>query len=134
MNRAAPMRDPHAVRRQGEIAEQVALFDWVAWVGVKEHPDLAWLLHIPNGGYRRPREAAELQAMGVKAGVPDLLLPVSRRGYHALFVELKTSVGYVSSAQRAWHAWLTSQGYCVRVCRGWEAARDVLLWYLGGTP
>jgi hypothetical protein len=30
--------------------------------------------HVPNGGWRRPAEAAVLKAMGTTPGVPDLLL------------------------------------------------------------
>lgn len=29
--------------------------------------------HVPNGGYRRPVEAAILKGLGVKAGVPDII-------------------------------------------------------------
>lgn len=36
---------------------------------------LGWLWwHTPNGGLRRKREAAKLRAMGVLAGVPDVLI------------------------------------------------------------
>lgn len=43
--------------------------------------------HVPNGGKRGKVEAAIMKAMGVRAGVPDLvILP---RGGVPLFIELK---------------------------------------------
>jgi hypothetical protein len=31
-------------------------------------------IHVPNGGYRRPVEAAIMKGLGVTAGAPDVLL------------------------------------------------------------
>lgn len=49
--------------------------------------DVLWW-HTPNGGSRNAIEAAKLRRMGVKPGIPDLLLLVGGR-LHAL--ELKTA-------------------------------------------
>ena len=46
---------------------------------------------MPNGGKRNPAEAARFKAMGVKAGVPDLCLPVPMNGYAGLYIEMKYS-------------------------------------------
>ena len=35
-------------------------------------PGLVWFA-VPNGGYRRPVEAAIMKGLGVKAGVPDVI-------------------------------------------------------------
>ena len=43
----------------------------------KARPELALLFHPPNGGSRHIAEATKLKAMGVRKGVPDLLLPCS---------------------------------------------------------
>jgi hypothetical protein len=57
-----------------------------------------WLwLHIPNGGWRTKVEAAKFARMGVKAGVPDLLL-IDPEGRH-YYLELKTKYGRVSDEQ-----------------------------------
>lgn len=53
-------------------------------------PKLELLYHTPNGGKRSGREAAEFQAMGVRSGVPDLILPVARKPFFGLWIELKT--------------------------------------------
>jgi hypothetical protein len=93
-------------------------------------PDLRLLYAIPNGGDRHPAVAAKLRAEGVRAGVPDYCLPVPRGPYHGLYVELKTPTGYPSREQREWIAALREQGYRAEVCRGWQAAWDVLMEYL----
>lgn len=97
-----------------------------------EYPELALLFHIPNGGTRDKIEAARLKAQGVKAGVSDLFLPVSRRGYHGIFIEMKTLRGRVSQEQQWFGDKVTEQGYLFHVAYGWEAAVDTLKWYLGG--
>ncbi len=113
-----------------EDAHQAALIEW-ADVQAKEIPELGLLLHIPNGGKRNPREAARLKKQGVRAGVPDLYLPVPRGGRHGLWIELKSpESGRVSDKQRWWIDALTRQGYAACVCVGWPQARDTIIEYL----
>lgn len=119
-------------RHHDEVADQMALFDWLTYVGRRQYPVLAWCFHCPNGELRSWKVATRLQRMGVQRGVPDVLLLAPRRGYTGLAIELKAPGRAATAPQRAWHAWLTSQGYAVRVCVGWEAARDVLVWYVRG--
>ena len=112
-----------------EHEHQKALFHW-AKVMENQHPELALLYANPLGGYRPKRTAAKMKAEGVKAGVPDITLPVARHGYHGLYIELKTERGRVTPEQRQWMWALYQQGYLALVCRGWEHARDLLLTYL----
>ena len=72
------------------------------------------------------------KAMGVKAGVPDLFLPVPRGGFHGLFIELKAPNGVKFGNQDKWLKALSSQGYSVHLCYGWEKASAVILEYLNG--
>lgn len=95
------------------------------------HPELALLHAIPNGGLRDPVTAGKLSAEGLRAGVPDLCLPVPRQGYHGLYVELKTQGGQLSPEQRWWAEQLRAQGYRVEACWGWEAAAVAIWTYLG---
>lgn len=115
---------------------------WVA-LDAQRHPEIGLLFAIPNGGVRNIVVAKKLKAEGVKPGVPDLFLPVpriARCGHRAcdragLFVELKrTQHATISPEQERWHQALLNQSYAVRVCRGWEAARVVLIEYLGTGP
>lgn len=71
------------------------------------------------------------KAMGVKKGVPDLCLPVARRGYHSLYIEMKNETGRTSEAQKWWAEHLLAEGNYATVCHGWQAAVDVIYWYMG---
>jgi hypothetical protein len=96
----------------------------------RRYPELALLHHIPNGGKRDPVEAKHMKQQGVKRGVPDLCLPVSRQGYHGLYIEMKTPAGRASEEQRWWQRKLVDQGYRAEICHGWQAAVHLLQEYL----
>lgn len=115
-----------------EEVEQTCLFRWAAY-SLRAHPKLKLLHAIPNGGKRSKSEAARMKAAGVKAGVPDMFLPVARGGSHGLYIELKRiKGGRVSAEQLAWMEELTREGYTCAVCHGWEEARKVIQTYLKG--
>lgn len=124
-------------RADREHQEQAALFAWRE-LAKGRHPGLELLLAIPNGGDRHPAVAAKLKAEGVRAGVPDLCLPVPRGRFHGLWIELKAPggpglrKGALSPEQRAWLADLDANGYKAVACWGWEAARNVIVEYLEG--
>lgn len=113
-----------------EDIEQTQLFTWAQYASGK-YPELALMYHIPNGGKRSKAEAVRFKAQGVKAGVPDVCLPVARGKYHGLYIELKrVKGGRVSAAQEEYIEALRKQGYKVTVCFGMEQARDVIVEYL----
>ena len=68
--------------------------------------------------------------MGMKKGVPDLMLPIPMHGYHGLFVEMKQKGGRLSEEQRRWLNMLNEVGYLAVMCRGWEEARDEIERYM----
>ena len=113
-----------------ESAEQRTLFEWAA-LQSKRYPELHLLHAIANGGFRHKATAGRLKAEGVKAGVPDLSLPVARGGYHGLYIELKRQKGgKASDGQKAWLEALSKQGYCAVICNGWHEASEAILRYL----
>lgn len=120
--------------RHIEDRHQRALLDW-ARLEARRIPELAYLVHVPNGGWRSKLEAARMKRAGVRAGYPDLLLDVARGGYHGLRIEMKapkSELGHAprtSPEQSRWIEWLGGQGYRAVVCEGWEDARDELLRY-----
>ncbi len=116
-------------REYRESEHQKALFGW-ALLQRREYPELDLLFHIPNGGSRHSAEAANLKRQGVKAGVPDLFLPVPRADYHGLFIELKAGRGRLSEKQEAWLTALSQQGYAAMVCYGWDCAAEEIVKYL----
>jgi hypothetical protein len=75
--------------------------------------------------------ASRMKSEGVKAGVPDYMLPVAVGHWHGLAIELKSMTGYASTEQKQWIADLREQGWRAEICRGWEASWAVLADYLG---
>ena len=105
------------------------MFEWAAW-NSKKYPELKMLHAIPNGGSRHPAEAINLKRQGVKAGVSDVFLPVSRKSYHGIYIELKTKNGRLSLNQKEWIEAVRSEGYYAAVCYGMNEAVKLLSWYL----
>jgi hypothetical protein len=85
------------------------------------------LFHVPNGGFRNLKEAAKLKAMGVVAGVPDLLLV--NNGALVAF-ELKTPTGRLSDKQKLVHSAWIAQGIPVHVVRSLEQFQQLIESYL----
>ena len=85
---------------------------------------------VPNGGYRAKATARRLKLTGVRAGVPDIVLPVARGGHHGLFIEMKTADGRLSPDQKRFIAFLQAQGYATAVCHGNQQATDTIERYL----
>lgn len=79
--------------------------------------------HTPNGGARTPTEAGRFKALGVKAGIPDLLALRNGRIYA---LELKAPGGRVSSAQTEMLAQLRAAGAETAVAVGLDEALEVL--------
>ena len=101
-----------------EEQEQMADMRWAALM-TDTHPELSLLHAIPNGARTSMSVAKRLKATGLRAGVPDLHLPVARGGYHGLWLELKRQLGgKVSDEQRWWHEQLAAQDQWVAVCPG----------------
>lgn len=112
-----------------EELEQETLFMWTR-SNESKYPELKLLLHIPNGGQRPLSEAKRFKAQGVKAGVPDLLLPVACNGYHGLFIEMKSMSGRASKDQLYWIDELNKEGYLAVICYGWTEAANKIMEYL----
>lgn len=117
-------------------------------------PQLARLFAIKNVEKGGKVRGAMSKAEGVKAGVPDICLPLPRIvqpkrhpdsgwanapnpiNYAGLWIELKRTskrgaAGRASDEQSDWNEYLRSVGYAAVVCYGWEEARNAILWYMG---
>ena len=97
-------------------------------------PEFEWFFHVPNGGSRHPREAVKLKHMGVRPGVPDILLPVAKQGYYGLAIELKSGKNKPTEHQLKWIEYLRSQNWYVTVCYSWEDALYCSLLYCQHDP
>lgn len=58
------------------------------------------------------------------------MLPIPMKGFHGLFIEMKTQTGRQSEDQKRWQSVLNTFGYKAVVCKGWEEAKNVLEEYM----
>ena len=114
---------------------QTACVEWFRYA----HRHIAPLLFHPNNeaytggsGRNQRRGGARLKAMGVVAGVADLiLLHPGAEGQHALAVEMKSAQGRQSPAQREWQRAAEAVGVEYRVVRTLEDFIATVNGYLG---
>lgn len=107
-----------------ESSEQQAVIDYCGYCGID-------IVHIPNEGKRSERYGAELKRLGMRKGFPDLFVPLARRGYHGLFIELKRDITRKPTNEQLW--WiekLNAAGYYATVCYGADAAIKEINKYL----
>lgn len=112
-----------------EHREQVAV---VKWFDLSYPAFRGRLFAVPNGGHRHVAVAAKLKAEGVRPGVPDLWLPVQRKGFAGLVIELKAKGGKLQPNQAEWLDFLGQQGYMAVLCVGADAAMQTIKDYLSG--
>lgn len=120
---------------RSEEIEQARVIKWSHKLVVRAlMPELRWLFHVPNGGLRSALAGAQMKALGVKPGVPDLILPVSRNHTNGLIIEMKSATGSTTPEQKAWLEHFEAQGWRVQVCRSAIEARIELCLHLGINP
>lgn len=111
-----------------EFEEQKLLIQWFDL----QYKNKYVFFSVPNGLYTKNLIIAKkAKATGLRNGVPDLFLAVSRQGYHGLFIEMKRlKSGYVSQPQKEMIARIELAGYKCEICKGFEAAKHVIEEYL----
>lgn len=114
-----------------EHNHQAALIRWAA-LHTKKYPELKALYAVPNAAKRTARQGAWMKAEGLRAGVPDIVLPVPRGTYAGLFIEMKAGKNKPTPIQMEWHRVLREVGHRVEVCYSWLAAANVIEKYLNG--
>jgi hypothetical protein len=126
------------VRKRSEEISQSVLVKWSHRQDVRKlMPELAWLHHSPAGGLRDGFTGAQMTALGVKRGFPDLILPVASRadsGACGLAIEMKSATGSLAPEQKGWLGALESHGWTTHVCRSAEEARNAICSYLNVSP
>ena len=143
--------EPSRLAGASEHSHQVALFAALAEVEYKARQNgcealaeaLHWIHAVPNGGARGSDEkggdrlarirGGQLKAEGVKSGVSDVDIPAARHGYHGFKIEMKApgKLKGESTEQKAYDAYLASEGYLYAVFDSWEDAFNAIAWYLG---
>lgn len=117
-----------------EHEEQKAV---IQWFNLQHKALKGRLIAVPNGAHlagsarQRYAKMARMKAEGLSPGFPDLFLPVARRGFHGLAIEMKRVKGSTTSKeQQDWLQWLPEQGYLAVLCKGADAAMDTIQAYL----
>ncbi len=118
----------HEVARP-ERVEQAAVFTWAA-NACRQWPELRLLFAVPNAAKRTAVNARLMLATGLKAGVPDALLPIARDGCIGLAIEMKTKGNKPTDLQQAWLTALAEQGWRCKVCYSATDAIEVLRAYM----
>lgn len=95
-----PDRTPEQMRQDIDVFLRECRKEYrKAGLEFKYMPELQYMYHVPNGGKRDKATAAVLKRQGVKAGVPDIMLPAARAGYHGLYIELKAGENTTTKKQ-----------------------------------
>ena len=102
-------------RRRPEDAIQRAVFQHLR---ARAAPGV-FAFHVPNGGCRKPVEAAIMKGLGVVAGVPDV---IAIRNGRCFALELKAEGGRTTDAQIATLARMREAGCIVDIPEGLDAA------------
>lgn len=88
------------------------------------------LFSVPNGGQRTPAQCRILKEEGLVAGVSDLILLISKHGYGALCIEMKTKKGYQEPEQKVWQQETEKFGNKYVVIRSFDEFRCAIKEYL----
>jgi hypothetical protein len=126
---------PKGTVSRSEEIEQARVVRWSHLPAVRAlMPALRWLHHSPNGGRRDAFTGAQMKALGVKPGFPDLILPHNNGTHPGLVIEMKSAKGTTSPEQKEWIAHFQAQGWEFRLARTAQEARSTLCLYIGIPP
>ena len=110
--------------KTSEQQEQIAVINWL-----RAQPGILWF-HVPNERHCSAREGARLKALGVRSGVPDLIIPTpppAMPGKHGTFLEMKRREGGRRSPEQiAWCQALLNAGWAGGFANGAKEAVDIL--------
>ena len=110
----APKKIPRASASASESQIQQSCINWFK----AQYPRL-WedgvLFHIANEGIRLGGSGRRAKREGIVCGVADLCLAMPRKGFGALYIELKRPGCYQRPSQRTWQKNIEKHGnkYCV---------------------
>jgi hypothetical protein len=82
--------------------------------------------HVPNERKAKVQYYVKLKSLGVKSGVPDLLIFNPFGKFIGLAIELKSEKGKVSELQSFWLDALKIRGWSTHVCYSFEETKLVL--------
>ena len=105
-------------RLQSEVVKYIML----------QYPKVRFCASL-GGIYTGPRQAMKAKRTGYSRGFPDLQITEARKGYHGLFIEIKTHKGRATQVQKEWIEALKERGYKAEICKGLPAILELIDWY-----
>ena len=94
-------------RLQSEVVKYIKL----------QYPKVRFCASL-GGIYTGPRQAAKAKRTGYSRGFPDLQITEPRKGFHGLFIEIKTHKGTATQVQKEWIKDLQERGYKAEIAKG----------------
>jgi hypothetical protein len=144
---------PRAKREKRELWEQIELFRFLRLFDV-HYPQFKWIFAVPNGAEMGAREAADMVASGLTAGVWDVFVPYPGIGavprnqaftdgkaefratgliavhYCGLWIEMKDKGRRLTESQEAFKEAMGDK-YAFAICYSWIEAARIIITYLG---
>jgi hypothetical protein len=128
-------KKPRQIERDEQIKFNVWFSDHIERLGLR------WFQPANGGksGGKRingkwvPIEGLNLKRMGVKKGVPDVVIPFANGNYHGLVIELKRPDGKLRDLeveQIDWLDYFVEQNWSTHVAFGFEQAKGIVVDYL----
>lgn len=107
-----------------ETTEQQAVIEWSLY-SCGRFPALKNLYHVPNEGKRSKSTGGIAKSLGLRPGVPDLILDHPAGRYHGCRIEMKYGKNKPTPDQEDWLKRMQAAGYFVAVC--WSASAAIAL-------
>jgi hypothetical protein len=83
-----------------EATIQIQIFDWIRQ-HQEEYPILQTIFHTPNSFFGTNFAVIKhLKNMGMKKGIYDIIVPISKNHYASLWIEIKAEKGKLTQEQK----------------------------------
>ena len=103
----------------------------VQWLQV-QHKDLLFYA-VPNEGKRSYALANHMKTMGLRSGIPDIVICKANHGFHGLYIELKVGKNKLTKNQSEVLTKLKEEGYlAIEVRDSFEEFQVVVNSYVRG--
>ena len=114
-------------KKHTESDEQIAAMDWLR----TQHPNISLhTMHIGNERKSSYYFGCIMKRMGVLKGASDLFMAWPSKGYHGLFIEVKSKIGRPSVAQKEFLQRMREVGYKAEICYGADEVIGTMKDYL----
>lgn len=112
------------MKKRNAQPEQQLQITCVQWLELQRRMKTLTYFAVPNGGKRSKLAGWILKKMGMRPGIPDMVVGWSPA--KLIFLELKAIRGYASTEQKDIHEELTRYGFKVFIIKSLEQMIQVI--------